>query len=1752
MADGSSVLAKKKHAVLSALGSHLGGPDALVEPKLARAIVRALDTSCSEERLDAVLRSLGKNATCAEFVNWLFDERLPVASATIAAPPLSSPSLRAARASVAEERLAASALAARLQRLTREHPYIEPGASTYPHPLHHWVERFRESLAAGKLGQAQEDLRRVAAGLEVDLRQTSEAFRRFDTDASGHLDSSELRYMCAYLGWYLADLHSLERSISSTSAGAKGSDASVDVSADAEGSENEKRLTLADFQHFVGNMGGVQQLFEQRRLRIGGGRRDVCEVSGLSIGARVRAHFYVHGKRSKSWAEAQVLDVRVERPAKGGAIGPPSYGVLLEFGFGRLRGNGAGSAAESRWRARQVVPPSWVLSSVEDASTAAVLREVGILDEHQAFWALLLPDSELRALRRLESCQRVALANVRAHSTVSHEEALPVVRDRFAKLGFGERELQAVLSWTQDLAPVVVHVHLDTVGQFLEVDEFYRNQFETGTSCGALDSGNVTRIGWEKELFGNAYEGCKPFDRCKYGALNVMNDYRGVVSARGYGDSYLVLKDVRLRCTFASCDSGGIAGSRLAVLDKYAHVLKEYTDDELRGIVGVAMAAGPVGDACGSEATQPKLLRGSSSDPTMEWITIGFPDLQQAEGCYYYEVLLERGTSAAQVGLLSSDFVRRPFVESAQGVGDDPHGWAIDGQNCARWHAAETRAYERLWPSEPSRSRKSARQLSQDVVVGVCADLTARTLHFSTNGDWDSEPAFNSQDLPSSGVPLYPAISLMGRASFNFGPGFRYKPPATGPKCGKWPGIAIGVARADMPHVGNEESIREYKEVQIHGEVSLKRNVQRLVACNKYRNMPKEQRSMAIRVCNAASCDGVYHRTSVHEGFPLYQSDDGAKIYFDRSRDRWRIQSKDADALTFQAPRTTADGADEPPRSGWVVPDELRGALPEKAIFAALEASGFKVPSADVFLALRCDGSERADQKSSNRTILRSRKGRTLGTELAKIGLPVAQGFNGLWRRQRGKVWPESGLGEAADLIAIHGGKLLWGSGRLSDLQRKSSRSFVASLASANITARLGSDNQTLGWDDDALWSRAVDVADWEKFIWSSASTFAVTHVMQEFGVRSFCLFATEHPYEAKAFEATQEISSPGAAGLRVYFSSRCSTYDSCSKLQITTGGLSRNAAGPGARVELSIPEGGKVLGTVVSCERGRTRGSTWKVRLDRRRPWPALGETVEGQRNTSGDAADGETAGTWHECKVAEVLPEGRFRIEWSDGHSSDQIRCSNQLRCLSTRAGELLQHDLEDLPRYVKSANKTKTSFALCQDDVSAATVLYAGEHGPADEQGVRDKCTVGDEIGEFALDERYPLSPISIASFVASGPAQASGVAVGWFLDLAGTMAGPSRARLISVFNGIEGVSSFEDKQPLESVLHALFNNLDEVARRLNTEVRKMTDVTIFFISGSLQTPATLLPEIYLTYPDGQLANTEIGQLDTDGKHVTCGRGNAASRIPIQKVSKWGRAWDAGVRPGWMLDVAKTIRLNDGLGALATEGSALASPRKTEGHKKATSDKSECSPTLSTVVDEDSLASLEPAVRAATLNPDILLNTAGITLAIIQPNPTRAVRFTASGRTSDRSWKEDCKLIGDTATFCFSTDGDGASEPETRWGVWALAVSQECREFSRAEIDALEERLTNLQKAAVGLVGSPEVRQEGWDEARLRALCRTHGWEFEWMTEDGERRRRAQERFGMQRSRISLSGASLGTRDEATPDGASLLGTAAASES
>merc|ERR1719408_293499 len=132
------------------------------------------------------------------------------------------------------------------------------------------------------------------------------------------------------------------------------------------------------------------------------------------------------------------------------------------------------------------------------------------------------------------------------------------------------------LAWIRELSPILIHIDLDKVGDFLKTDTHYRNQFETNTSGGLLKTS--AREKWESDLFGGAYDKATGFERPKYGAQNVINDYKGVTGCIQYGDSYLVLKDVRLRCTLSPQDSGGIPAKRLAVLDYYAHVLAEHSD----------------------------------------------------------------------------------------------------------------------------------------------------------------------------------------------------------------------------------------------------------------------------------------------------------------------------------------------------------------------------------------------------------------------------------------------------------------------------------------------------------------------------------------------------------------------------------------------------------------------------------------------------------------------------------------------------------------------------------------------------------------------------------------------------------------------------------------------------------------------------------------------------------------------------------------------------------------------------------------------------------------------------------------------------------------------------------------------------------------------------------------------------------------------------------------------------------------------
>eukprot|EP00929_Paragymnodinium_shiwhaense_P073923 TRINITY_DN37788_c0_g1_i1.p1 TRINITY_DN37788_c0_g1~~TRINITY_DN37788_c0_g1_i1.p1 ORF type:complete len:665 (-),score=166.47 TRINITY_DN37788_c0_g1_i1:485-2479(-) len=214
------------------------------------------------------------------------------------------------------------------------------------------------------------------------------------------------------------------------------------------------------------------------------------------------------------------------------------------------------------------------------------LIDCGIQDNEQAYWRMVLAQSEFFETAQLVDCQRSAVRHIRSLAKGNHEAALPDLQRRVQELGFSDKDLWMTLAWIREMAPIIVHVDLDKMLSHMESDTHYRNQFETRSSGGLL-SLNV-RTMWERDLFGGSYDEAKGFHKCKYGVLNVMNDSRGVVGCSQYGDSYFVLKDTRLRCTFSPMDSANLKAERLAVLDYYAHVLAEYDAIELKETLKVA------------------------------------------------------------------------------------------------------------------------------------------------------------------------------------------------------------------------------------------------------------------------------------------------------------------------------------------------------------------------------------------------------------------------------------------------------------------------------------------------------------------------------------------------------------------------------------------------------------------------------------------------------------------------------------------------------------------------------------------------------------------------------------------------------------------------------------------------------------------------------------------------------------------------------------------------------------------------------------------------------------------------------------------------------------------------------------------------------------------------------------------------------------------------------------------------------------
>ncbi|XP_022793694.1 uncharacterized protein LOC111332596 [Stylophora pistillata] len=198
--------------------------------------------------------------------------------------------------------------------------------------------------------------------------------------------------------------------------------------------------------------------------------------------------------------------------------------------------------------------------------------------------------SAISSVAILNETQREALEYVIKRSTQDSKTVASALLARVKRLGYSENDLKRTLQWVRSAAPITIHINLDRVLKFLVDDTHYRNRFETGTSGGSTDV--VARKSWEDRIFNSAYHYSNPSERVKYGVLNIVGDPRGVRSCFPYGDSFLQLKKVRLRTTFASMDTSG-EGVKLSCCEHYENVLFAYTDMEITAIMDVATGKVP-------------------------------------------------------------------------------------------------------------------------------------------------------------------------------------------------------------------------------------------------------------------------------------------------------------------------------------------------------------------------------------------------------------------------------------------------------------------------------------------------------------------------------------------------------------------------------------------------------------------------------------------------------------------------------------------------------------------------------------------------------------------------------------------------------------------------------------------------------------------------------------------------------------------------------------------------------------------------------------------------------------------------------------------------------------------------------------------------------------------------------------------------------------------------------------------------------
>jgi Protein of unknown function (DUF3626) len=186
---------------------------------------------------------------------------------------------------------------------------------------------------------------------------------------------------------------------------------------------------------------------------------------------------------------------------------------------------------------------------------------------------------------RLTSSQRIALRIVEIRAKNESDIAYQKALDRALN---NQRSLNEGLNYIRDDAPIIIHFK-DTALPLLASDTHYRNAFETNTTRGNQCAPSLTyqkyREEKESKLFRSFYDNVPPFERPKYGCLNITGDIKGVPAARNlYGPCFITLKpDVRHRSTFHHGNTETTSKTtELGTNNHFAHILDKFSESDFQ------------------------------------------------------------------------------------------------------------------------------------------------------------------------------------------------------------------------------------------------------------------------------------------------------------------------------------------------------------------------------------------------------------------------------------------------------------------------------------------------------------------------------------------------------------------------------------------------------------------------------------------------------------------------------------------------------------------------------------------------------------------------------------------------------------------------------------------------------------------------------------------------------------------------------------------------------------------------------------------------------------------------------------------------------------------------------------------------------------------------------------------------------------------------------------------------------------------